>query len=110
VVYFLGSIIDLGIPEEVIGLEKESKNTRDHALFVSNLAQNQGYKELIIITSGYHLLRGYLTFLKEVLAQHYLFSLYGYPAGSTLTWLARSPTEGTYRFLLFFVVGNNMLK
>jgi len=95
-------LLVLGLPEEMIDLEEQSQNTRDHALFVSALAEKQGFSDLIIITSGYHLLRAYLTFLKEVLLQNHSFSLYGHPAGSVWTWFLKSPTERRYRFLLFF--------
>lgn len=95
-------LLTMGLPEEIIGLEVRSQNTREHALLANALARKQGYTELIIITSGYHLLRAYLTFLKDVFVQDHPFSLYGYPAGSLKTWFQKSPTEGPYRFLNFF--------
>lgn len=95
-------LLTMGLPEEIIDLEGRSQNTPEHALFVSALAKKRGYTDLLIITSGYHLPRAYLTILKEVLIQDHPFSLYGYPAGSIRTWFHRSPTEGRHRFLLFF--------
>lgn len=95
-------LLTVGLPEEIIDLEEQSQNTREHPLFVNALAKKQGYTELIIITSGYHLLRAYLRFLKEVLAQDHPFALYGYPAGSIRSWFQKSPTERRYRFINFF--------
>lgn len=96
-------LMAMGIPQEVIDLDNQSLNTRDHALFVGDLAKNQGLSELIIITSGYHLLRAYLTFLKELLTQDCPFTIYGYPAGLFVSWFQKSPTEGHYRICNFLI-------
>lgn len=95
-------LIAMGLPKEAIDLEDEAQNTLDHALYVSPIAKERGFSELIIVTSGYHLLRAYRTFLKGVLNHDHPFSLYGHPAGSIRSWLVKSPTEGHYRFSLFF--------
>jgi uncharacterized SAM-binding protein YcdF (DUF218 family) len=96
------SLIEQGLPEYTIIQEERSQHTLDHALYVNPIAEERGFHDLIIITSGYHLLRSYRTFLKQILNQDYPFSLYGYPAGSAWTWLLKSPTEGRRRFLLLF--------
>jgi uncharacterized SAM-binding protein YcdF (DUF218 family) len=95
-------LLGKGLPEESIYLEEQSQTTHDHPLFVNAIARKQGFAELLIITSGYHLLRAYLRFLKVVLAQEHPFSLFGYPAGSIRSWFQKSPTEGGYRILSFF--------
>lgn len=94
------SLIKKGLPQDIIIREERSRHTLDHALFVSRIAEEQGFHELLIITSGYHLLRSYRTFLKHVFNQDCPFSLYGYPAGSARTWFLKSPTEGRRRFHL----------
>jgi uncharacterized SAM-binding protein YcdF (DUF218 family) len=95
-------LIKMGLPEETVILEEQSENTLHQARLVSSIAKERGFSRLLIIASGYHLLRAYRTFLRVALAQDLPFSLYGYPAGPAWTWFLRSPTEGRYRFLLFF--------
>lgn len=95
-------LISMGIPENRIEVEEKSLNTFDHAVFVSEMALERDFTELLIITSGYHLLRAYLTFLKQVLIRNRPFTIYGYSAGSASSWFRKSPTEGRYRVLLFF--------
>jgi uncharacterized SAM-binding protein YcdF (DUF218 family) len=94
-------LITKGIPEEVIDVEQQSRTTHDHPLFVNAIAKQRGATDLMIITSGYHLLRAYLRFLKKLIAQDYPFALYGYPAGSFKSWFQKIPTGGPYRILHF---------
>jgi uncharacterized SAM-binding protein YcdF (DUF218 family) len=54
-----------GVPKEDIVIENESKNTYESATFVSKiLAGVNGPKEILIITSGYHLRRSMACFRK----------------------------------------------
>jgi uncharacterized SAM-binding protein YcdF (DUF218 family) len=94
-------LVSEGVPEQVIYLEEESTNTYHHGQKVIPMALALGFRELLIITSGYHLLRAYRTILRAVLQSNRSCSLYGYPAGSAWTWLLRSRTEQRPRFLVF---------
>lgn len=54
-----------GVPNEDIIIENESKNTHESAMFVSNiLSKIDGPKEILLITSGYHLRRSLACFRK----------------------------------------------
>ena len=56
-----------GVPEEDIIHEDKSLNTREQAVEVVRMAQERGWKKLILVASHEHQYRAYLTFLREVL-------------------------------------------
>lgn len=95
-------LVTEGIPEEVIDIDEQSRTTYEHPLNVNAIAKKREVTALMIITSGYHLLRAYLRFLKGVIAEDYPFTLYGYPAGSFKSWFQKTSTRGHYRILSFF--------
>lgn len=53
------------VKEEDIIVEDNSLNTLDQAVNVIKIAKENNYKKLILVTSPYHALRVYLTFLKQ---------------------------------------------
>jgi uncharacterized SAM-binding protein YcdF (DUF218 family) len=54
-----------GVPEADIVIENESKNTHESAELVSKiLAKMDGPKELLLVTSGYHMRRSIACFRK----------------------------------------------
>ena len=95
-------LISKGIPAEAIELDGQSKFTHDHPIYVNSIVKRQGFTDLIVITSGYHLLRAYLRFLHELLSQDHPYILYGYPVGTIESWFQKSPTEGRYRICNFY--------
>lgn len=82
--------------------DMRSRRTDEQAINVSDHVQKQGYQELLIISSGYHLLRAYLTFLKTVCDRGEPYRLYGYHAGSLFSWFQPTRDEGRRRFHIFF--------
>jgi len=60
-------LIKAGIPPEAIIHERNSLNTREQAVEVIKLVNNNGWKKLLLVASHYHQYRAYLTFLKEIL-------------------------------------------
>ena len=54
-----------GVPDSVLIIENESKNTRESAVNVSALLKNlDGSKDVLLVTSGYHLRRSIACFRK----------------------------------------------
>jgi uncharacterized SAM-binding protein YcdF (DUF218 family) len=95
-------LMSKGLPAEVIELEEQSRFSHDHPVYVNSIVKRQGFTDLIVITSGYHLLRAYLRFLEELFAQDHPYILYGYPVGTIGSWFQKSPTEGRYRICSFY--------
>ncbi|MEE9164929.1 MAG: YdcF family protein [Nitrospinota bacterium] len=52
----------LGVPENAIILQDESRSTQEDALFSSRLLQDQNFYSVILVTSPYHSRRAYLMF------------------------------------------------
>ena len=74
-----------GVPEEDIIHEDKSLNTREQAVEVVRMAQERGWKKLILVASHEHQYRAYLTFLREVLDSKSGITLYNAPARN-LDW------------------------
>jgi uncharacterized SAM-binding protein YcdF (DUF218 family) len=95
-------LIARGVPREKVWLEPEAKTTHEHAALVHDVIDELGGKDLLIITSGYHLLRAYLCFLHEILRRGSGLRVFGHPAGDALSWVRKTPTGNRYRLELFF--------
>ncbi|MCR5471267.1 DUF218 domain-containing protein [Xylanibacter ruminicola] len=74
-----------GMPEQDIIHEDKSLNTREQAVEVVRMAQEYGWKKLILVASHEHQYRAYLTFLREVLDTKSGITLYNAPARN-LKW------------------------
>ena len=74
-----------GMPELDIIHEDKSLNTREQAVEVVRMAQEYGWKKLILVASHEHQYRAYLTFLREVLDTKSGITLYNAPARN-LNW------------------------
>lgn len=74
-----------GMPEQNIIHEDKSLNTREQAVEVVRMAQEYGWKKLILVASHEHQYRAYLTFLREVLDTKSGITLYNAPARN-LNW------------------------
>ncbi|MFH1451233.1 MAG: YdcF family protein [bacterium] len=58
-------LMSLSVPEEAIFIDDQSMNTLDQAVNVIKLAKARNWQSLIVVTSPYHLLRAYLTFVGQ---------------------------------------------
>ena len=81
----LPRMLEEGVPEEDIIHEDKSLNTREQAVEVVRMAQERGWKKLILVASHEHQYRAYLTFLREVLDSKSGITLYNAPARN-LDW------------------------
>jgi len=81
----LPRMLEAGVPETDIIHEDKSLNTREQAVEVVRMAQEQGWKKLILVASHEHQYRAYLTFLREVLDSCSGITLYNAPARN-LDW------------------------
>ena len=81
----LPRMLEAGVPETDIIHEDKSLNTREQAVEVVRMAQEQGWKKLILVASHEHQYRAYLTFLREVLDSRSGITLYNAPARN-LDW------------------------
>lgn len=78
-------IIKNGILEEDLIYENKSRNTREQAVEIVNLAMAKKWKKLALVASHEHQYRAYLTFLREVLDTESGIILYNAPARN-LNW------------------------
>ena len=81
----LPRMLEAGVPEEDIIHEDKSLNTREQAVEVVRMAQERGWRKLILVASHEHQYRAYLTFLREVLDSKSGITLYNAPARN-LDW------------------------
>jgi uncharacterized SAM-binding protein YcdF (DUF218 family) len=94
-------LVNNGVPSSIIEIDNDSIRTVDHPVNVSQIMKKHKLNKLLIITSGYHLVRAYLLFLSTFASEDCSFQVYGYPVGSLSTWFQRSPTENKYRISIF---------
>ena len=52
----------LGVPDHATLIENDSRNTRQNALFVAELAAARGIEHVLLVTSAYHMPRAAATF------------------------------------------------
>ena len=81
----LPRMLEEGVPEDDIIHEDKSLNTREQAVEVVRMAQERGWKKLLLVASHEHQYRAYLTFLREVLDSKSGITLYNAPARN-LDW------------------------
>ena len=81
----LPRMLEAGVPEDDIIHEDKSLNTREQAVEVVRMAQERGWRKLILVASHEHQYRAYLTFLREVLDSKSGITLYNAPARN-LDW------------------------
>lgn len=56
--------VSLGVPEDVIILESESRSTYENVKFTADLLDKYGYKKILLVSSPYHMRRASLVFNK----------------------------------------------
>lgn len=65
--YFLAN----KIPKKAIIIDDQALNTKEQAINMIKLAKGKKWSKLLIVTSPYHLLRAYLTFLKQSIERNW---------------------------------------
>jgi uncharacterized SAM-binding protein YcdF (DUF218 family) len=73
-------LVMLGVPDEDIVLESRSRNTHENAIFVRELADAQGFNEILLVTSGLHMPRSVAIF------EHEGFEVIPAPVDFLATW------------------------
>ncbi len=58
-------LIERGVPKDAIAIDDQSMNTIDQAINVLKLAKGEGWSTLLVVTSPFHVLRAYLTFIRQ---------------------------------------------
>lgn len=56
---------EIGVPASAIAVEDKSYNTRDSAVNVAQLARVRGWRRIVLVTDGFHMLRARLAFEHE---------------------------------------------
>jgi uncharacterized SAM-binding protein YcdF (DUF218 family) len=59
------ALLDVGIPDDRIVLESESKNTRDEVLIVRRMLAERGVTSFVLVTSPLHMRRSMLAFEQQ---------------------------------------------
>ncbi len=62
--YMYNQAIQMGVPPEAILVENESLHTRENAEYVLAFLKEHHMSKVILVTSPFHQLRAYLTFMK----------------------------------------------
>lgn len=57
-------LIDMGVPENKIHIESESRNTYENAIYTSKIVEEKKWKKLLLITSAFHMKRSLGVFQK----------------------------------------------
>jgi uncharacterized SAM-binding protein YcdF (DUF218 family) len=69
-----------GVPDEAIVLESRSRNTHENALYVREIADADGFNEILLVTSGLHMPRSVAIF------EHQDFEVIPAPVDFLATW------------------------
>ena len=57
-------LVDLGVPEAMIFLEKKSRDTVENARYTRTICEASGFRDPVLVTSSYHMKRSLLSFRK----------------------------------------------
>lgn len=91
-------LVELGVARDAILLERESRTTRENALFSKQLLDERGIRDVLVVTSAAHMTRSLAVF--ETLGFHAIPAATDYTSGgaadytSLLTWI---PDAGALR-------------
>ena len=85
----LPHILRTGVSAEAIIHEDQSRNTREQAIELVKLSENNKWTRLILVATHEHQYRAYLTFLREVLDSHLDLILYNAPVRN-LGWFSET--------------------
>ena len=56
-------LVDWGMPRDKVVLENKSLNTRENAVFTMKIAEERGYRRLLLVTSAFHMKRAVACFV-----------------------------------------------
>jgi uncharacterized SAM-binding protein YcdF (DUF218 family) len=76
----------LGVPEDAIVLESRSRNTYENALYVREIADEQDFNQVLLVTSAMHMPRSVAIF------EHQGFEVIPMPTDFSATWAAEGRT------------------
>ena len=82
-------LLNEGVPREAVVFEETGPHTWAEAVRAIEIAQQRGWRKLLIVSSPHHIFRAYLTFVAALREQKAELILYAAPA-SDLPWF--SPT------------------
>lgn len=74
-----------GVPNQALIIDDRAFNTKDQAVNTVKMALENDWRAILVITSPYHILRAYLTFVKQSLEQKWSGEIVMCPAD--LSWL-----------------------
>ena len=57
----------LGVPQNLIVTESDSRNTRQNAIFTAGLAADRGIRSILLVTSAWHMPRAVAAFRQTAL-------------------------------------------
>ncbi len=58
-------LVKMGVPENALWLETESKNTYENALYAKKMLDEQGINQILLVTSAMHMPRAVALFEKQ---------------------------------------------
>lgn len=73
-------LMAFGVPEDAIVREERSRNTYENAIYVREIADTQGFNEILLVTSGLHMPRSVAIF------EHQGFDVVPAPVDFLATW------------------------
>lgn len=82
-------LIKLGVPSKQIIVEDKSQNTHEQAVQAMKIIKKREWGKIILVTSHYHQLRAYLTFLKVMNEFKMKVSIYNAPVRN-LSWYQKT--------------------
>lgn len=83
-------LIEKGVSEDVIMIEKKSLNTREQAEGVMKIVKEKKWGKIILIASHYHQYRAFLTFLKVMQEMGQIVQIINAPARE-IPWFLKNP-------------------
>ena len=96
------SLLGLGVSHTRVVIDNESMNTREQAVNTVAAAIEKGWKRLLLVASGYHQYRAFLTFLKALqeAEQDHAIQMMMMPANQVQWWATPTGMEQTRLNLL----------
>lgn len=61
-----GQLLGMGLAHDRIVVEGDSQNTREQAVNVVEIIAAEGWAQILLVVSSYHMYRAYLTFLRAL--------------------------------------------
>lgn len=85
--------MDSGILEEKILIEDQSQHTKGQAINVLRFIKDRGWKKIILVSSPYHQIRAFLTFLAQLRKKGLSDSVHLINAPAHLEWFREIPAK-----------------